>query len=181
MLLPPSMVSPARPTHRMLLSAVAAWLLAVTPVGRAGPPIVIDDPETLDRGQVELFTSFQFTKIRSLRTWETPVELTIGLAPGLPRRVSLPLLFTRGIYSCDNPVLTSTVDLAHSTENVLQTSSQTGERDKKPQRVYSRKALPAPCASHSRGTPCDCPTLQRAWLTCQRPEVSPYGCRDEFL
>ncbi len=77
-----SMVSSARLVHRTLLSALAGWSLAATPAALAGPPLVVDDPETLERGQFELFTSFQFTKNRSLRTWETPVELTIGLAPG---------------------------------------------------------------------------------------------------
>lgn len=76
-----SMVPSVR--HSFLTSlAIAVIAIAGSRPALAGPPLVVDDPETLDRGQVELFTSVQFTKNRSMRTYETPTELTIGLAPG---------------------------------------------------------------------------------------------------
>lgn len=56
--------------------------LAVRPELRAGPPLVVDDPETLDRGHFELFTSFLYTKAGSQNLYGTPSELTIGLAKG---------------------------------------------------------------------------------------------------
>lgn len=48
----------------------------------AGPPLVVDDPETLDRGHFELFGSFLYTKDGSTNLYSTPTELTIGLAKG---------------------------------------------------------------------------------------------------
>lgn len=71
-----------RPPRFSVLAAIGSCLFAGATVVVAGPPLVVDDPETLDRGQFEWFTSLQFTKHGSTRTYETPTELTIGLAPG---------------------------------------------------------------------------------------------------
>jgi len=57
------------------------WLAGMRDA-QAGPPLVVDDPETLDRGQVELFTSILYTKQGAANSYGTPTELTIGLAKG---------------------------------------------------------------------------------------------------
>ena len=43
---------------------------------------MVDDPETLDRGHFELFTSVLYNKSGTLRSYAAPTELTIGLAKG---------------------------------------------------------------------------------------------------
>jgi hypothetical protein len=68
------------------LAFIAAVLsicgLANPPLVCAGPPLVVDDPVTLDRDHVELFTSFLYTLAGSARSYASPSELTIGLATG---------------------------------------------------------------------------------------------------
>ncbi|OAI41851.1 hypothetical protein AYO41_05145 [Verrucomicrobia bacterium SCGC AG-212-E04] len=61
--------------------ALALCSLARSPTAYAGPPLVVDDPETLKLGHFELFTSFEFIKSGTARAYGTPVELTIGLGP----------------------------------------------------------------------------------------------------
>ena len=65
-----------------MLAVLSVWLLAGMPAASAGPPLVVDDTETLDRGQFELFTGFSYAKAGSLRAYDSPTELTIGLAKG---------------------------------------------------------------------------------------------------
>jgi hypothetical protein len=73
-----------QPIHRMtsILEVLTIWLLAGVFDAAAGPPLVVDDPDTLDRGHFELFTSFLYDKSGTLRTYAAPTELTIGLAKG---------------------------------------------------------------------------------------------------
>jgi hypothetical protein len=63
-----------------ILGVLSIWLLAGVFDAAAGPPLVVDDPETLDRGHVELFTSVLYNKSGTRRSYDTPTELTIGLA-----------------------------------------------------------------------------------------------------
>src|SRR5258707_774566 len=65
-----------------ILGVLSIWLLASVPNAPAGPPLVVDDPETLDRGHFELFTSFLYARSGTLRSYDSPTELTIGLAKG---------------------------------------------------------------------------------------------------
>jgi hypothetical protein len=74
----------AFPARRQLsiFGVISMLCFAYLPEVEAGPPLVVDDPETLDRGHFELFTSFLYTKAGSVRSYDTPTELTIGLAKG---------------------------------------------------------------------------------------------------
>ena len=74
------MERPARRHH--LLHGFVAVIGLAAPCAIAGPPLVVDDPVTLDRGQFELFTSFLYSRTESQNAYETPAELTIGLAKG---------------------------------------------------------------------------------------------------
>ncbi|MBS0658510.1 MAG: transporter [Verrucomicrobia bacterium] len=71
-----------------MLSPSRRWLpplllvLAARPA-MAGPPLTVDDSETLKAREVELFVSAQVTRTRGGgTTWEAPMELTIGLGQG---------------------------------------------------------------------------------------------------
>ena len=64
------------------LAVASIWLLVGIPDASGGPPLTVDDTETLDRGQFELFTGFSYAKAGSRRAYDTPTELTIGLAKG---------------------------------------------------------------------------------------------------
>ena len=73
------------PARRRLIATFGLLALLGFAAARqlhAGPPLVVDDPETLDRGHFELFTSFLYAKEGSLRSYDAPSQLTIGLAKG---------------------------------------------------------------------------------------------------
>lgn len=72
MLHPLTMVSSAHYSVRSLLVTLTILALARNPAALAGPPLVVDDPVTLQRGQSEIFPSFQFTRNGTLRTCEAP-------------------------------------------------------------------------------------------------------------
>ncbi len=65
-----------------IAASLSIFCLADPPQICAGPPLVVDDPVTLDRDHVELFTSFLYTLAGTMRSYASPSELTIGLAKG---------------------------------------------------------------------------------------------------
>lgn len=68
---------------RWKVASLLGALLASGPL-LAGPPLTVDDSETLKSGQFELFVSGQATRTRGSGgvSWEAPMELTIGLGRG---------------------------------------------------------------------------------------------------
>ncbi len=95
--------------HAYRRSAWLAGMLAIFLVlgirhATAGPPLVVDDPETLDRGHFEWFTSVLFAKFGSAHSYDTPTQLTIGLAKGWECSISGAYQYHTNVPASPDPV-----------------------------------------------------------------------------
>src|SRR4051812_14826016 len=93
---PPSGFDIAKALFSLALLALGASFFSLSASAQGGPPMLTDDPGTVDYKHWEINTALTIEKSQSSTEFEAPlVDINYGLKPGVQLKLEVPLLVVK--------------------------------------------------------------------------------------